>query len=175
MRLWLFALAWALLTAAGLAAESPLSAETASQVQQGRFVFSGWEGPDLPVWYQLPERVSADTPVVIVMHGVNRDADRYRNEWAELAQQHGFMVLVPEFGAKDFPGSRGYNTGYFVNAYGSPRPRAQWSFAALEPLFVRPDLTRGIANLCAGRGLFFRPCRGDAVCTSWGLRLAASP
>ena len=101
----------------------------------GRFVFTGWEGPDLPVYYQLPDRVAPDTPVVFVMHGVNRDADRYRDEWAALARQHGFIAVVPQFSREDFPGSRGYNTGYFSEEDGTPRPRNLWSFAAIEPLF----------------------------------------
>jgi hypothetical protein len=79
--------------------------------------------------------VAVDTPVVFVMHGVNRDADRYRDEWADLARRHGFIVIAPQFGVRDFPGSLGYNTGYFVEADGSPRPRHRWSFAAIEPLF----------------------------------------
>jgi hypothetical protein len=29
---------------------------------------------------------------------------------------------VPQFGAADFLGSNGYNTGYFAEADGSPRP-----------------------------------------------------
>lgn len=100
-----------------------------------RFVFTEWDGPDLPVYYQLPDKVTRDTPVVFVMHGVKRDADRYRDEWADLARQHGFIAVVPQFGKSDFPGSRGYNTGYFAQADGTPRPRALWSFAAIEPLF----------------------------------------
>ncbi|TAD76382.1 MAG: alpha/beta hydrolase [Sphingomonadales bacterium] len=102
---------------------------------RGRFVFTGWAGPPLPVWYQLPDKVDADTPVVVVMHGVNRDADRYRDEWAGLAQTYRFIVIVPEFSARDFPGALGYNTGYFASADGTARPRSQWSFAAIEPLF----------------------------------------
>jgi poly(3-hydroxybutyrate) depolymerase len=131
------ALAAALLLAAGFVTlfrapeETPLADAPAS----ARFVFTGWEGPDLPVWYQLPDTVSADTPVVFVMHGVNRDADRYRDEWAALARKHGFIVVVPQFSREDFPGSRGYNTGYFSEKDGTPRPRALWSFAAIEPLF----------------------------------------
>ncbi len=114
-------------------------AQPDSAIQQasnaGRFEFTGWEGPDLPVYYQLPDRVAPDTPVVFVMHGVNRDADRYRDEWAALARQHGFIAVVPQFSREDFPGSRGYNTGYFSEEDGTPRPRNLWSFAAIEPLF----------------------------------------
>jgi poly(3-hydroxybutyrate) depolymerase len=102
---------------------------------RGRFVFSGWAGPALPVWYQLPAIVTPATRVVVVMHGVNRDADRYRDEWAALALAHGLIVIVPEFSRADFPGSLGYNTGYFAEADGAPRPRERWSFAAIEPLF----------------------------------------
>ncbi|MCL9999276.1 MAG: hypothetical protein NBV68_07835 [Erythrobacter sp.] len=103
--------------------------------QAGRFVFTGWDGPPLPVFYQLPETVTADTRIVFVMHGVNRDADRYRDEWAAHAKLFGFIVIAPQFAATDFPGSLGYNTGYFTEDNGSARPRSRWSFAAIEPLF----------------------------------------
>ncbi len=111
------------------------AAEPAADTGRGRFVFSGWEGPPLPVWYQLPEQVAANTPVLVVMHGVNRDADRYRDEWAQLALAYRLIVIVPEFGRADFPGSNGYNTGFFAEADGTLRPRSLWSFAAIEPLF----------------------------------------
>jgi hypothetical protein len=42
---------------------------------------------------------------------------------------------VPQFSNADFSGSLGYNTGYFTEEDGSPRARARWSFAAIEPLF----------------------------------------
>lgn len=128
------ALAVIVLPLAGCAAPDAPSAAAAVPTT-GRFVFTGWDGPALPVWYQLPDAVERDTPVVFVMHGVYRDADRYRDEWAGLARRHGFIAVVPQFSRADFPGSRGYNTGYFANEDGTPRPRALWSFAAIEPLF----------------------------------------
>jgi poly(3-hydroxybutyrate) depolymerase len=120
-----------------LAAVTPAAASEGrdSEDQRGHFTFTDWAGPSLRVWYQLPDAVTPDTPVVVVMHGVNRDADRYRDEWSALAQQYGLIVIVPEFDAQRFPGSRGYNTGFFTEADGSPRPREAWSFAAIEPLF----------------------------------------
>lgn len=111
------------------------AARVAADEGSGRFVFDRWAGSPLPVWYQLPGAVTPYTAVVIVMHGVNRDADRYRDEWAGLARDHGFIVIVPEFSRADFPGADSYNTGYFTAADGTPRPRALWSFAAIEPLF----------------------------------------
>lgn len=112
-----------------------IAAAPPAEENRGRFMFSGWAGPPLPVWYELPDQVAPDTPVVIVMHGVDRDADRYRDEWAELARRYRLIVIVPEFGRADFPGSLGYNTGFFAEADGTPRPRVLWSFAAIEPLF----------------------------------------
>lgn len=135
-RWWLVLAGAALLIAvppASLAEREHLATEKAPA--SGRYVFAGWDGPDLPVWYQLPDKVTAETPVVFVMHGVNRDADRYRDEWADLARRHGFIVIVPKFSRSDFPGSRGYNTGYFIEEDGVSRPRSLWSFAAIEPLF----------------------------------------
>ena len=113
----------------------PMAAASAEEAGRGRFVFAGWDGPPLLVWYQLPETVLPDTPVVVVMHGVNRDADRYRDEWADLALAYRFIVIVPEFSRADFPGANGYNTGFFEETDGTPRPRSQWSFAVIEPLF----------------------------------------
>ena len=109
--------------------------EAAAVQHAGQFSFARWDGAELPVFYALPDKVERDTPVVIVMHGVNRDADRYRDEWAALARAHGLIAVCPQFAAADFPGALGYNTGYFTTADGAPRPRAQWSFAAIEPLF----------------------------------------
>ena len=107
-----------------------------------RFVFSDWDGPDIPVWYLLPKGYAADTPVVIVMHGVKRDADRYLAEWAPLAREYGFILLVPEFSKQDFPGAAGYNLGNVFAADGSKNPENMWSFSAIDPLFekVKKDL-----------------------------------
>ena len=121
--------------AAGPAVAQTSIAPASLSEAKGSFRFAGWAGPALRVWYQLPDKVTADTPVVFVMHGVNRDADRYRDEWAPLASRYGFILAVPEFANAEFPGSLGYNLGYFEGRDGKARPRAQWSFAAIEPLF----------------------------------------
>lgn len=137
MRGWILAIAAAASLFAVPGTASPLKPDRAAtrNPASGSFVFTAWEGPGLPVYYQLPDQVTADTPVLFVMHGVNRDADRYRDEWALLARRHGFIAIAPQFGTADFPGSLGYNTGYFTAEDGAPRPPGRWSFAAIEPLF----------------------------------------
>lgn len=100
----------------------------------GRFDFTQ-AGKTLPVWYYLPSDAKADTPVLFVMHGVKRDAERYRNEWLPHAQERGFILVTPEFSEKDFPGSDGYNTGNTMDSKDRPLPRDQWSFSFIEPIF----------------------------------------
>ncbi|WP_395751226.1 CapA family protein [Prosthecobacter sp.] len=100
----------------------------------GRFDFTQ-AGKTLPVWYYLPADAKPDTQVLFVMHGVKRDAERYRDEWLPHATERGFILVTPEFSEKDFPGSGGYNTGNMVDSKDRPLPREQWSFSFLEPIF----------------------------------------
>lgn len=135
-RLWIALLAAALIAGTSLAHSGAQDGDQAHvSARADRFIFTKWDGPDLPVWYQLPDEVTPETPVVFIMHGVNRDADRYRDEWADLARRRGLIVVVPQFSKTEFPGSLGYNTGYFSYPDGTSRKRALWSFAAIEPLF----------------------------------------
>lgn len=101
----------------------------------GSFTFAGWAGPPLPVYYYRPASAGADAPIVIVMHGTDRDADRYRDEWMPVADRGRFIVIAPQFDRKDFPGSRSYNLGNIRNGEGKAVPEPEWSFSAIEPLF----------------------------------------
>jgi poly(3-hydroxybutyrate) depolymerase len=122
----------ALLLAAVL---SPLPAQAAKLTPgPGRFeVRHG--GKAIPVWYFLPEDARADAPVLIVMHGVNRDADRYRDEWIPHARKYGFVLLAPEFSSEAFPGEERYNLGNTRDEQQRPIPREQWTFSFVEPIF----------------------------------------
>ncbi|ALO46378.1 hypothetical protein [Pseudohongiella spirulinae] len=99
------------------------------------FEFSDWSGPELRVWYELPDNFHADMPIVFVMHGVGRDADRYYAEWREYAHEYDFVLLVPEFSDADFPGAAGYNLGNVFDASGAMNPESIWSYSALDPIF----------------------------------------
>ncbi len=111
-------------------AETPLTLAAGP----GRFDFQR-EGKTVPVWYYIPSEAGPDAPILIVMHGVNRDADRYRNEWTPYAQKYGFILIAPEFSKEAFPGDDGYNFGGTVDAKGQAQPRAQWAFSFIEPIF----------------------------------------
>lgn len=104
---------------------------------EGRFILQDWGGPAIPVWTFAPTQADlATAPIVIVLHGAMRDGDRYRAEWAALAQLNRFIVLAPEFARADFPTSASYNHGGVFGRDGqTPTPEARWAFSAIEPLF----------------------------------------
>jgi len=100
-----------------------------------RIEFSGWSGPKLPVYVHKPKAAGADSRILFVMHGLQRDGDRYRDEWRNLAERHNLVIVVPTFGKHDFPTTESYNLGNIIDQHGQRVPRAQWSFSAIEPLF----------------------------------------
>lgn len=111
-----------------------------------RFLLDTQAAAQVPVWYLRPRGVPASAPIVFVMHGVGRDADRYLAEWAPLAIQHGFVVVVPEFSDQAFPGADSYNLGATQDAEGRLKPRESWSYAVIEAAF---DAVRARENLSA--------------------------
>lgn len=101
----------------------------ADDSRTGRFVFSDWSGPPLTIHFIEPSaEAMADAPVVIVMHGVDRNADDYAANWRGLVREHGFRVYAPEFSDADFPGAAMYNLG----GIGTDGP---YAYSAIEPLF----------------------------------------
>ena len=93
------------------------------------FVFDGWEGAPLNIYAVEPEDAAPDAPVIIVMHGVLRNADEYLDNWRKLAGELGVRVYAPEFDDERFPGASGYNYG----GLGLDGPGA---FDAIEPLYI---------------------------------------
>lgn len=92
-------------------------------------------GRRIPLWYHQPPGGKADLPIVFVLHGANRDAEDYLHDWNALADEYRFVVVVPEFSQKNFPGDSGYIYGNTVDARGRPVPREQWAFSVIEPAF----------------------------------------
>lgn len=100
------------------------------------FEFDKWQGPALPVRMYVPDPVTPDAPIVIVMHGASRDLERYYGDWRTEGEKHGFIVVVPWFNADAFPTSWRYNLGWMFDPdTGEARPQEEWTFAAIEPLF----------------------------------------
>ena len=91
----------------------------------------------MPLHCFVPETWQPDGPVVVVMHGVNRDADRYARDWQPVAAAAQTLVICPEFSRHKFPGSAHYHFGGLVDAEGRPRPPAAWHFSLIDAAFER--------------------------------------
>lgn len=86
----------------------------------------------MAVYLHRPAAWAPEGPIVVVMHGIRRDADAYRDAWVAHAEAHGFLLVCPCYGAEAFPGDRWYNLGNAADADGAPQPPSAWTFAALD-------------------------------------------
>lgn len=112
----------------------------------GFFVFedqAAGERQSVRVFYFLPDKITADTRIIIGMHGLDRKASDFRNVLAPPASHHQMIVLIPEFDAEAFPDVYAYNYGNVTSGPGSAAlPRERWTFGIIERLFkhVRDSL-----------------------------------
>lgn len=112
--------------------------EAGLEVGAGIFEFSGHpalQGDTMRVFYHRPSDDISDRPVLFVMHGVQRNADSYRDNWIELSEKHQVLVIVPEFSQELFPKSRSYNYGNLRAEDDSLNPEELWSFSLIDPIF----------------------------------------
>jgi hypothetical protein len=90
---------------------------------------------NMRVFANVPLSGVMGKPVLFVMHGVQRDADRYRDEWRMLSDRYGVVVLVPEFSEANFPKRENYNFGGMVARDGTMKPRGLWHWQVIEQIF----------------------------------------
>ena len=129
----------ALLGATLLPLPDTLAKTSAVNPGKGRFSYTDPivnPGKSLTVWYYLPVDKKADkAPILFVMHGTLRNGETYRDQWVDLAQKYGLLLIVPEFSSDDYPSGK-YNRG---NVRGkddeAPQPPETWTFAVIERLF----------------------------------------
>jgi|APCry1669189241_1035207.scaffolds.fasta_scaffold11226_2 dienelactone hydrolase len=103
----------------------------------GSFTFTDQRGdPQKPirVWYFKPPQSSDSSPVLFVMHGMQRNAQEYRDQWIYYARQYGALLVVPEFSEKNYPGE-GYAQGNMFDSSLRPIPENRSGFALVEHLF----------------------------------------
>jgi len=134
---------------------SPLAAQAQAAslpVGSGTYTYTTQAGASLKVFYQRPASLRPDSPVVVVMHGVNRDADRYYDEWKHHAEKYQFLLVVPEFSQSDFPGDGGYILGNVFTEAGTLNPVNRWAYSVIEPLF--DDLIARSGNTSTGYFLY---------------------
>lgn len=94
----------------------------------------------LRIFYYIPQNATSSTPILFAFHGVNRNADDYRNALISKSNALNFIVIAPEFSDQNFPTGDGYALG---NVYvdgdnpteNSLNPESNWSLSIVEPIF----------------------------------------
>lgn len=99
--------------------------------------FPDGEHQPLTVHYYRPPELDENARIIFVMHGMLRDGDRYRDRWLNHAENHGFLLFVPEFDREFYPDSTDYNLAGLVDEEESPEfnDREKWAFHRIELLF----------------------------------------
>jgi poly(3-hydroxybutyrate) depolymerase len=95
------------------------------------------------VWLYRPEKFTADSPIVFVMHGTLRNGETYREPWITLAEPAGAIVVVPEFSREHYGGSNAYQFGNMLSQADEPIDESKWTFAAIEHLFDQIKIRAG--------------------------------
>lgn len=93
---------------------------------------------DMKVFYYQPAKWTPKDPIIMVFHGLKRNADKYRDDWTKLADKYNLLVICPEFTEKKFPGVRYYNVGNVAEVddredkVGKMQPQKDWVFPVLD-------------------------------------------
>ncbi|MCJ9719897.1 hypothetical protein MOV66_00775 [Agrobacterium sp. SHOUNA12C] len=119
------------------------------------------------VFYFRPASSIQDARIVIAMHGLDRAASDFRDVLVKRVDQHGMIVLVPEFDGEAFPDVYAYNYGNVRSAEGAvATTRDQWSFGIVDRLFQH--VRDGVGSERATFGMF-----GNSAGSQFVLRYLA--
>ncbi|PAW61118.1 MAG: hypothetical protein B9S34_16540 [Opitutia bacterium Tous-C1TDCM] len=111
--------------ATALAAAAPLPAG------RGRIEFA-YAGTAVAAFTYKPAGY-AGGPLVVVFHGVVRNADHYRDFAISLAERFGVLVVAPRLDEDTFP-EEWYQRAGLLAADGAAKPREQWMFNVVGAL-----------------------------------------
>ncbi len=71
--------------------------------------------------------------MIVVLHGVRRNADEYRDHSKAMAERFGALVVAPRFDAERFP-SRLYQRGGILKEDGTAAQPSEWTYALVPKL-----------------------------------------
>jgi len=101
-----------------------LNAAAADPITTGQRIAEA-DGTRLTVFTYRPAECS-DPSLLLVFHGAQRDADRYRDFARPLADRHCLLVVAPRFDQHTFPSWR-YQRGGIVDKHGAVTPPQAWT------------------------------------------------
>lgn len=119
------------------------NADSLKIVGTGVIKFNEYEplrNKEIPVYYNIPNNANSRSPVLILIHGADRQADYIRDIFIQESNRRGFIIIAPEFNETDFPGGDAFNLGNIFKDGDNPstetlNPESQWTFSVIEPIF----------------------------------------
>ncbi len=106
--------------------------------ERGTFTLNDGRGAvaaSMDVHFFQPSNFKPNGPVLVVVHGMNRNADGYRDYFTAAAHKYGALILAPEFNRENYRGSRRFNLGNMKRRSGETTPYSQWSFLVIDRVF----------------------------------------
>jgi poly(3-hydroxybutyrate) depolymerase len=125
------------------------------------YIDPAFPGRPLPLYSACPSGFNADTPVLLVHHGVGRNGRDYRDYWLRLVEEAGILVIAIEFTEAAFPDYLRYHFGNMHDENGTLNPREQWTYGIDERLF-EALLDQGVTRQ-QSYGLFGHSAGGQFV------------
>ena len=116
---------------------------TAVEPGAGRFTLDA-RGRQLEVFTYRPA-LYADGPLIVVLHGMNRNAADYRDNARPLAERFGALVAAPHFDLQQFP-PEAYQRGGVLRD-GMPQPPEAWTFSYIGDVVEAVRRRTGRADL----------------------------
>jgi pimeloyl-ACP methyl ester carboxylesterase len=71
--------------------------------------------------------------LIIVMHGINRNADEYRDNALSMAERFDALIVAPEFDKSRFPSIK-YNRGGILTEDKQPVPERDWTYQLIPEI-----------------------------------------
>ena len=153
-------LSFAVLTAA-LAAQTPIAPTTAPIATETAVVVPATKPGDVPVgkaelraelggtalavFTYRPANWSGKR-MLIVLHGVLRNADEYRDHAVGMGDRFDMLVVAPKFDSERFP-SRAYQRGGILREDKTAAPPSEWTYALIPQLAAWMRTTTGKSEL----------------------------
>ena len=90
------------------------------------------DGTELELYTYKPESYKGEK-LILVFHGVNRNADTYRDNSKNMGDRFSALIVAPKFDTERFP-SRKYQFGGILNADRSAAKPEEWTYALIPKL-----------------------------------------
>ncbi len=119
-----------------MVAALPAFAETTGKISTGpgHFVLAN-EGEPIDVFTYKPPTYEKG-PILVVIHGSDRDAEDYRNDAISIAERLEVIVVAPLFDRERFSDER-YKRGCGVTKDGKLQPKDKWTFNVIVRLVAK--------------------------------------